>query len=67
LVDINYKLYINYSFIKHFYLKKGENTEESVKMNIFDYCNKYLKQIPRELHDKLERPLPNQTRSNFIN
>ena len=42
--------------------KTGENTEEAVKAQVFEQCEHYLKQIPNELHDKLEKRLPNQNK-----
>ena len=30
---------------------------------IFEECVRYLKTIPKEMHEKLERKLPNQIRS----
>ncbi len=40
----------------------GENTEEAVKSSVISQCDHYLKQIPVELHEKLERRLPNQSK-----
>lgn len=56
---------------KHFFFGKfqnfnsiflDENVEETVKVSVMELCNKYLKQIPIELHDKMERKLPNQNK-----
>ncbi len=36
--------------------------EKEVKELVFEECEKYLRQIPKEMQDKLEPKLPNQVR-----
>ena len=47
---------------KPFKFPKNENPEEVVKKFVFDECDKYLRQLPKELHDSFDRLLPNQSR-----
>ena len=40
--------------------KTEEYSDEYIKSLIIEQCDKYLKQIPKEIHNKLSRRLPNQ-------
>jgi hypothetical protein len=59
---LNNVLRILLSFGLNNYFSKGENTEDAVKISVLSQCEQYLKQIPKELQEKLERRLPNQSK-----
>ena len=42
--------------------KTGDNVEENVRNSVLEQCENYLKQIPKELHNRMDRKLPNQVR-----
>ncbi|CAF0826449.1 unnamed protein product [Brachionus calyciflorus] len=52
---------------KPFKFSKNENAEETIKLSVMEQSNRYLKQIPVELHDKLPKKLPNQKKNEEIN
>ncbi len=46
---------INFAFL--------ENADDEIKLLVMKQCEDYLKTLPKELHDTLERQLPNQQKS----
>jgi hypothetical protein len=47
---------------KPFKFSKNENAEENTRSSVLEQCDLYLKQIPKELHKRMERLMPNQIR-----
>ena len=41
--------------------KSNDNPEDNIKSTVLEQCDHFLKQIPKELHERLEKKLPNQS------
>lgn len=50
-----------FKIIKTLFIK-GDNLEENIRASVLEQCDNYLKQIPKELHNRMVRKLPNQIR-----